>query len=198
MTADPRFSGRILIFADGAAKGNPGPGGWGSLIVYPDDRVWEIGGPSPRATNNQMELIAAIKGLMFIASAKGDSALLTDSAYVLQGLKSWVQGWMRRGWKTAQGTDVANIELWKMLYGLYQERKLSGDISLHYTRGHCGIPGNERVDFLADAFALRTPHVLFEGTLQEYGHPVLDIPYDTSIPEAKAKASARKVESSRL
>ena len=100
----------IIVFTDGAAKGNPGPGGWGAIVVTPDQHVTELGGGSPHTTNNRMELSGAIAALQHVANQPGPVAIYTDSTYVIQGITQWVWGWRKRGWKTAQGGDVLNRE----------------------------------------------------------------------------------------
>ena len=174
---------KILQFADGAAKGNPGPGGWGVVIATPDGKVVERGGGAELTTNNQMEMLAVIEGLIFLRRTAGDLAVLSDSVYVLRGISSWIFGWMRRGWTNVKGEPVANVELWQQMWELVRERKTMGAISWHYLRGHSGIPGNERVDAIADGFARKERPVLYSGSLLQYGHAIYDLPEDTSIPE---------------
>src|SRR5213593_4355624 len=92
-----------VVFADGAAKGNPGPGGWGAIVVTPDGQVTELGGGTRHTTNNRMELTAAIEVLRHVGAAAGPLAVHTDSAYVIRGIQEWIHGWRRRGWRTAAG-----------------------------------------------------------------------------------------------
>ena len=143
----------IVVFTDGAAKGNPGPGGWGAVIVTPEGRVTELGARAPeRTTNNRMELTGAIEALTAIRDLAGTVAVYTDSTYVITGIREWIHGWRRRGWKTSTGTDVLNRDLWEALDRLVAARG-KGAIAWHYVRGHAGIPGNERVDEIADGLA---------------------------------------------
>ncbi|HEY8549098.1 MAG TPA: ribonuclease HI [Vicinamibacterales bacterium] len=182
---------RIVVFCDGAAKGNPGPGGWGVVIATPDGEVIELGGSSPHTTNNRMELTAAIEALSAVAGRPEPVAIYTDSSYVIKGIREWIWGWRRRGWKTAEGTDVLNRELWQKLDALASGRGKDG-IEWHYVRGHAGIPGNERVDEIADGLARGQRVTLFRGPLCEYGVPVFDVPDDTSVPERNGgQASSR-------
>ena len=116
----------------------------------------------------------------------GPVAVYTDSTYVIQGIREWVHNWKRRGWKTATGTEVMNRELWEQLSELTTARG-ARTISWHYVRGHIGIPGNERVDEIADSFAMQTPVVLYEGPLSAYPIAILDLPDDTSVP-ARSKS----------
>ena len=104
-----------VVFCDGAAKGNPGPGGWGVVVATADGHVVELGGGAPHTTNNRMELTAAIRGLERVASRLDAVAVYTDSTYVIKGISEWIWGWRRRGWKTAEGNDVLNRELWQDL-----------------------------------------------------------------------------------
>jgi ribonuclease HI len=180
----------IVVFCDGAAKGNPGPGGWGVVIATPDGRVIERGGAVAHTTNNKMELTAAIQALRTIADVDGAVAMYTDSTYVIKGLNEWIWGWRRRGWKTATGTDVLNRDLWQSLDSLVSERA-RGSVAWHYVRGHSGIPGNERVDAIADGLARGVAITLYDGPLAEYALPIFDLPDDTSVPERRDSGSGR-------
>jgi ribonuclease HI len=179
-----------IVFTDGAAKGNPGPGGWGVIIVTPDRQVIELGGGSPYTTNNKMELSGAIAALEYLADRPGPVAIYTDSTYVIQGITQWVWGWRKRGWKTSQGTDVLNRDLWEQLSGLLAARP-RGDVEWRWVRGHVGTPGNERVDAIAVAFSLGQPADLFQGALDGYSIAVQQLPEDTSLPERPSSAGAR-------
>ena len=185
---EPMNEPDIVVFTDGAAKRNPGPGGWGVVIVTADGHVTELGGGAPLTTNNKMELTGAIRALTRLADTPGRLAIHTDSTYVIQGIEQWVHNWRRRGWKTANGGDVLNRELWEELSDLTAARP-PRSIAWHYVRGHVGIPGNERVDAIADAFAVHDPVALYDGPLVGYGIAILDIPDDTRVP-ARSKASA--------
>lgn len=177
-----------IVFTDGAAKGNPGPGGWGAIIVTPDDRVRELGGGAPHTTNNRMELTGPIEVLRHLQNTPAAIALHTDSTYVIRGIREWIWAWRRRGWKTAQGNDVLNRDLWERLFQLV-ERLGTKQIEWHYVRGHIGIPGNERVDEIANAYALGDDPGLYEGPLGAYPCNVLDIPEDTRVPQRSTAAS---------
>ena len=154
----------IAVFTDGASKGNPGPGGWGVIIVTPDGHVTELGGGAGMTTNNKMELTGAIEALSHLQGTRGPVSIYTDSTYVIQGIGGWVHGWKRRGWKTAAGTDVLNRGLWEQLDALASARG-PRSLAWHYVRGHVGIPGNERVDEIADSFAVQKPVALYAGPL---------------------------------
>lgn len=178
----------IVVFCDGASKGNPGPGGWGAIIVTPDGHVTELGGRAAHTTNNKMELTGAISALTELGDVAGPVAMYTDSTYVIKGIREWIWAWRRRGWKTAEGKDVLNRDLWETLGDLVSARG-KGTISWHYVRGHIGIPGNERVDEIADALAQQQPVTLFRGALLDYPLAILDLPDDTAVP-ARSKSSS--------
>jgi len=182
----------IVVFADGAAKGNPGPGGWGTIVVRPDGQVTELGGGASHTTNNQMELTAVIEALRQLGDTSGPIALHTDSTYVIRGARDWIHGWRRRGWKTVDGGDVLNRELWESLARLLAARGRAGRVEWHYVRGHTGVPGNERVDEIADAHASGKPVALYRGPLLRYPIAVLDVPEDTRVPERSAGSAARR------
>jgi len=135
----------VEIFSDGACSGNPGPGGWGTLLRW-DDHVKELSGFAPETTNNRMELTAAIEGL---AALKRPCRvrLTTDSEYVKKGITEWIDGWVRRGWKNAQKKDVANRDLWERLLAESGRHQ----VEWCWVRGHAGHPENERCDELARA-----------------------------------------------
>jgi ribonuclease HI len=179
-----------IVFTDGAAKGNPGPGGWGAIIVTPEQQVTELGGGSPHTTNNKMELSGAIAALDHLANRPGPVVVYTDSTYVIQGITQWVWGWRKRGWKTSQGTDVLNRDLWERLSSLIAARG-RGDVDWRWVRGHVGTPGNERVDAIAVAFSLQQPADLYEGALDGYPLSVLQLPDDTTLPKRPAAAGSR-------
>ncbi len=133
----------IDVFTDGACSGNPGPGGWGVLIIDGDERV-ELSGGAAETTNNRMEMLAVIEALK--ATAKADGIRLhTDSQYVKNGINDWINGWKRNGWKTAAKKPVKNQDLWREIDALSSGRK----IEWRWVKGHAGHPGNERADELA-------------------------------------------------
>jgi ribonuclease HI len=179
----------IIVFTDGAAKGNPGPGGWGAIILTPDQHVTELGGGSPHTTNNRMELSGAIAALQHVAHHPDRVAIYTDSTYVIQGITQWVWGWRKRGWKTAQGGDVLNRDLWEQLSSLIGARA-RGELSWHWVRGHVGTPGNERADQISVAFALQQPADLYVGSLEGYALPILQLPDDTTLPKRTGSSSS--------
>lgn len=176
---------KITIFTDGAAKGNPGPGGFGVVIAY-DDTVLEIGASKDRTTNNEMELKAVVEALKEVVGKGNSVAIYTDSKYVVEGAKGWVFGWVKNGWKTKTKTDVLNKELWQELLPLLGKV----DIEWHKVPGHVGIIGNERADDIASDFAEGKNVVLYKGARNEYGLNIDDTSYDEA--KAKARSDARK------
>lgn len=134
----------VVIYTDGACRGNPGPGGWGAFLQYGEHRR-ELWGGEAETTNNRMELMAAIQGL---ASLKhGCSVQLhTDSKYLLQGITEWLEGWKAKGWKTAAKKPVKNVDLWKCLDEEIQRHQ----IDWRWVKGHSGNPGNDKADELAN------------------------------------------------
>jgi ribonuclease HI len=134
----------VTIYTDGACKGNPGPGGWGAWLKAAEHEK-DLWGGEKLTTNNRMELTAVIEAL---AALKRTSsvALHTDSEYVRQGITTWIHGWKRRGWKTADNKPVKNIDLWQRLDALVALHR----IEWHWVKGHAGDPGNERADALAN------------------------------------------------
>lgn len=175
----------VHIYTDGAARNNPGKAGWGVVIVDTDQKiVTELGGASPHATNNQMELSGAIKALSFVSQDKkykGQKiALYTDSSYVIRGMKQWVQTWQKNGWQTSQKKDVENVRLWQELVDASSDK----DIEWLYVPGHSGVPLNERADVIATSFADGKQETLFLGTLETY-------PYDVSVSSIVKRVSSK-------
>ncbi len=176
-----------MIFADGACSGNPGPGGFGTVVVTPDGNVQELGGHFDPTTNNKMELMGTIAGLEAVKTVPGLVWMFTDSTYVIRGITQWIFAWRQRGWKTAEGTDVTNKDLWERLFFAVMGRKTLGKIEWKYVRGHTGVPGNERVDVIAVAFSKKQNARLYKGPLREYGVAIMDVPEDGGLPEMKPK-----------
>jgi ribonuclease HI len=133
----------VEIFTDGACKGNPGPGGWGTILRY-GSRVKELHGGEPETTNNRMELMAAIQGLESLTRPSAVQ-LYTDSVYLINGITKWVAGWKRNGWKTKDKKPVKNVDLWTRL----EEATTKHDVTWQWVKGHAGHPENERADELA-------------------------------------------------
>lgn len=183
----------ITIFTDGACSGNPGPGGWGAIIALTDGKLTELGGSKKDTTNNEMELLAVIKALEEIQDIQGEVQVFTDSTYVIRGITQWIWAWRNRGWKTAEGKDVANQELWKRLSAVVAARKPKPDWK--YVRGHQGTPGNERVDEIATGFTQGRYVNLYQGSLLQYSVAIFDIPEDTSLPEIRPKEEKKIAQS---
>jgi ribonuclease HI len=137
MTAD------VIIYTDGACSGNPGPGGWGAILMS-GEHEREIFGGEKLTTNNRMELMAAIKALEAL-KRPCKVELHTDSQYVRQGITEWLAGWKKRGWKTAAKAPVKNEDLWREL----DAARARHDVAWNWVKGHAGHPLNERADALA-------------------------------------------------
>lgn len=134
----------VEIYTDGACRGNPGPGGWGVLLLT-DRTEKELCGGDIATTNNRMELMAAIQGLSAL-NRRCNVSVYTDSEYVRRGISEWLANWKKRGWKTANRKPVKNEDLWRKL----DELAAQHDIEWHWVKGHAGNPGNERADQLAN------------------------------------------------
>ena len=134
----------VVVYTDGACKGNPGPGGWGALLRA-GGREKELFGGEPATTNNRMELTAVIRALEAL-KAPSDVEIHTDSQYVKNGIETWIHGWKRNGWKTADRKPVKNAELWRELDAQAARHR----VRWHWVRGHNDNPGNERADALAN------------------------------------------------
>ena len=134
----------VIIFTDGACRGNPGPGGWGALIKF-DTVQKEIFGGQNSTTNNQMELFAAIEGLSTLKEPC-NVELFTDSKYVMDGITQWIQNWKKNNWKTAAKKEVKNKDLWQKLDQLMTYHH----VQWQWVKGHSGDPGNEKADRLAN------------------------------------------------
>lgn len=135
----------VEIFSDGACSGNPGPGGWGTILRFGGHEK-ELSGYDPETTNNRMELIGAIAGLEAL-TRPCRVRITTDSEYVKKGMTEWIDGWVKRGWKNTQKKPVANRDLWERLLELADQHQ----VEWHWVRGHDGHAENERCDALARA-----------------------------------------------
>jgi len=134
----------VRIYADGACKGNPGPGGWGAILRF-GDREKELFGGEAQTTNNRMELTAVIRALEALKRTS-EVEVYTDSQYVQKGISEWLPDWKRRGWRTADKKPVKNEDLWRELERLAAAHR----VRWHWIRGHAGHPENERADALAN------------------------------------------------
>ena len=140
----------VAAACDGACSGNPGPGGWGCLLRFDDGSVREFGGADANTTNNRMELRAALTLLeqLAVLPRHPDLSIRTDSKYLIDGFSKWINGWKRKGWKTASGSPVLNRDLWEAL----DAARIQG-LPLTYVKGHSGDPDNDRCDVIAVAFS---------------------------------------------
>ncbi len=134
----------VMIFTDGACRGNPGPGGWGAVLRYGSTEKTLFGG-EPDTTNNRMELMAAIMALEALTQPC-KVVLTTDSRYVMDGITQWMANWKKRGWKTASKQPVKNEDLWRRLDAACERH----DIKWQWVKGHSGHPENEKADALAN------------------------------------------------
>ena len=184
---------RLIIFTDGSSLGNPGPGGWGALIVYQElDEVIELGGTKLQTTNNEMELAAIVSALSYAEMNTEPITLYTDSQYAINGCTKWMYGWKKNGWITAQKEPVKNKALWEQLYELIEKRGKES-ITWEHVRGHVGVPGNERVDDIARELAEGTNVSLYRGRLSQYPHGnVLSVPDMSEQLKASKKSSSGK------
>jgi len=164
----------ITIFTDGSSLGNPGPGGWSAVILSSEGKVYELGGHEKQSTNNRMEMMAAIEALRFVthrklaSSGKTQISILTDSAYLMNGITLWVYGWAKNGWKTKSGDPVLNQDLWEDLFKINLNLKHEHDVEWKKVAGHAGVTLNERCDELAVSFAGGDRPILFAGNFKDY------------------------------
>ncbi len=134
---------KILLYSDGSSLGNPGEGGWGTILQY-NDSIKELSGCENDTTNNKMELLAAIMGLEALKEPC-EVEIFSDSKYVVQGINEWLKNWIKNSWKTAAKKPVKNIELWQR----YDKISKMHTIKAIWVKGHNGHPQNERCDYLA-------------------------------------------------
>ena len=187
MTLDPSS---ILIYTDGACTGNPGPGGLACIVALPDGFVHELGGGVKQTTNNRMEMAAAIRSLAMLEPKEATPIVIyTDSSYVIKGITQWIWGWRTRGWKSADGKDVANRDLWEELLRQVTRLKPS-NVEWRYVRGHSGYAGNERCDEIAVSFAKNKPDQLYVGPRDGYFIDLSELPASEALPEQKKSGGA--------
>jgi ribonuclease HI len=139
-----RASSAVRIYADGACRGNPGPGGWGAIIMTGGSEM-ELFGGVPQTTNNRMELTAVVRALEALEHSS-TVEVYTDSQYVQKGISEWLPDWKRRGWRTADKKPVKNVDLWQELERVAGRHR----VTWHWVKGHAGHPENERADELAN------------------------------------------------
>ena len=179
----------ILIYTDGSSRGNPGPGGWGAVVAT-SDHVVELGGFEAHTTNNRMELQAAHAALEHaVRLSKSRIVIRTDSAYVLQGATKWGHGWKRRGWKTMEGKDVLNRDVWEpflTMLGQYARR-----VTWEKVGGHISIPGNERADEIATSYALKESVGLYNGPRSAYAIDLNMVAFDEEEKQKRTENKTR-------
>ncbi|MDE2030778.1 MAG: ribonuclease HI [Patescibacteria group bacterium] len=149
----------IEIYTDGSSLGNPGPGGWGIVVINDSDSL-EIGGSEKNTTNNRMELVAVIESLKYVIKKhpKENVVIYADSSYVLGGITTWIHNWEKNGWRTANKKPVLNQDLWQELIALVREFK--GTLSWQKVKGHAGHIHNERADQIATEYSsLQKNHI---------------------------------------
>lgn len=194
-TSEAKEFKEIIIFTDGSSRGNPGPGGWASVVIYPKSSgelcVDELGGSVTNTTNNRMEMMAVIGALKhfegFYENFINVSFLIyLDSAYVLNGITKWVYGWQKNDWKTSTKEEVLNKDLWMELFNLVQDK----DIKWKILPGHSGIAGNERCDVIATSFADKWHTQLYSGSLSVY--PISNILDLNVVPQAVKNKKSKK------
>ena len=155
----------ITIYTDGSSRGNPGPGGWGTILAH-DDRVVELGGGEKHTTNNRMELTACIRALEFSIFNFQFSKIEinTDSEYVMKGITQWIKKWQLKNWRTAAKKAVLNQDLWQELLNLTEGK----EIEWKYVAGHSGHVLNDRADEIATSFADNLDPNLYNGPKEQY------------------------------
>jgi ribonuclease HI len=164
----------IIIYCDGACSGNPGQGGWGIIVIF-SDSIIELGGYQSQTTNNQMEILAAIRALEFVQKQKlavSKITVYTDSSYLINAITKWIFGWIKNNWVTLEGDSVKNKEYFHELLGLVKNLE-PAKIDWRYVPGHRGVVGNERVDQIAVAFSKGEGMGLnlYQGLKEGYPYP---------------------------
>lgn len=180
----------VTIFTDGSSRGNPGPGGWGVIVLH-GTTVTELGGGEKHTTNNRMELTAVIEALEFVSKLKTlnlklETVVNTDSSYVLNGATKWLSGWQKNNWKTKAKGEVLNQDLWERLADVLHSLP---KISWHLIKGHSGVPANERCDVIATSYADGVKLALYNGPSSSYA-------VNLEIKKSSQKAGAKKKSSS--
>lgn len=156
---------KTIVYTDGSSRGNPGPGGWGSIVISSKE-VKELGGREDMTTNNRMELMAAIEGVR-AADPKDSIVVYSDSQYVIKGITEWIEGWQAKGWRNSQKKAVLNRDLWEMLLEVTHNKK----IEWKFVRGHEDNAGNIRCDEIATMMADKENMKLYNGPREKYTIP---------------------------
>lgn len=176
----------IEIYGDGSAIGNPGPGGWGAVLLVSKEgkekTIEELGGFETHTTNNRMELTATIEALKQVRDAL-PVTIKTDSQYVINGATKWVFGWEKNGWQTSQKTPVINKDLWQELVAVMRKHKVTWE----HVRGHMGVELNERVDVIANGYARKEHVTLYTGNEDEYAEFLRGMPKPRKVASSSSK-----------
>lgn len=179
---------QIIIYSDGACSGNPGPGGWGSIVID-QNQVVELGGADYSTTNNRMEMTATLEALKYCLRQKTKAKqilIFTDSVYVIRGITQWIFGWKKRGWKNAENAEVSNQDIWidfDQVVRAIKSEKI--ELKWNFIKGHTGVPGNERCDEIAVAFSKNTPIRLYSGAGENYIFNPAELPTPLPLPEMR-------------
>ncbi len=180
-----------IIFSDGAALGNPGPGGWGTVVILSKKLITELGGYEEHTTNNRMEIMALLMGLRRIEGERGDVLCCTDSQYVINAVTKWLHGWKKNGWKTTTKQPVLHRELFEEIDARIDAHKKHGAVHFQYVPGHVGVSGNERCDTIATSFARKDDPELYNGKLSDYAIDILNVGIDPTAMEKKDSIKKR-------
>lgn len=183
----------VQIYTDGACSGNPGPGGYGAIVILDQAQVIELGDFVAHTTNNRMEMTAVIAALTYLENDKivpHKISIFTDSVYVIRGITQWLFGWKKNQWKNSEGAAVTNQDLWEELDFLV--KKHSKKIQWQYVRGHNGDPGNERCDKIAVAFSKKDSIYLYNGSAQSYLFDTEKSPKTEPLPETNRQFKEKK------
>lgn len=174
---------KAIIFTDGSSRGNPGPGGWGAVVVE-GEKVKELGGRESQTTNNRMELTAVVEAL---THTKADEVIVyTDSSYLISGITSWIEGWKKNNWKTKTKDDVLNRDVWETLDEVIGAR----EVLFRKVSGHAGVPANERCDVIATSYADNDPVRLYHGARDQYDVDVDQVEASVQLKEKKSKSKS--------
>ncbi len=181
---------RIIVYTDGASRGNPGKGGW-AAVVASETKVHEFGAHQEKSTNNQMELKAAYEALKYVDEYFDPKEIFfrTDSKFVIQGASQWVHGWNKNGWMTSKGEPVLYPEIWKPFYDLL--KKYGKYIKWELMSGHVAIPGNARADEIATAYADKKKIKLYSDSRNDYPVDLESVEVDKELQQKKSQMRAR-------
>jgi ribonuclease HI len=194
------FKDQIIIYGDGACSGNPGPGGYGAIVLFPDGTVEELAAHYPQTTNNRMEILAVMESFKLIIKSHHFVTLkslqiFTDSVYLIRGATQWLFGWKKKGWKNATGEPIANPDLWsEMDKVLFQMKTKNPDLKIewNFVKGHADIPGNERCDEIAVAMSKNNHIDLYFGSADGYLFDIYKLPEKKPLPDMKSKDTGPK------